>query len=384
MIYFDNAASSFPKPKGVAKAMSEVVQNYGANPGRGGHQLSRTASAMIDETRKKLSYMFHSDRADRVLFLANATTAINQGIFGIDFQKGDHIISTSFEHNSVRRPLEKLKKEKSVDITYISPPTSYQEAKEKLIDELTDKTKLVIVTHASNLTGEVFPIGVWGEVLRNHSALFFVDASQTAGVLPINMKNEGVDLLAFPGHKGLLGPQGIGVLIAQEKVSLTPFIVGGTGSHSEEKDQPAVWPGGYESGTLNTPGIAGLRKGLEYIEDRGTESIYHHEQRLAEHCREHLNEIEGLEVIQRERVEQSLGVIAFRIHGIDVNEMAMILDDHYKIAVRAGLHCNPLAHETHHTLDTGLVRISFGPFNTLEEVDQFVKAVKEIKDGLLS
>ncbi|UCZ53243.1 aminotransferase class V-fold PLP-dependent enzyme [Bacillus shivajii] len=384
MIYFDQASSSFPKPKMVAEAMVEAVNEYGANPGRGGHRLSQKAASVIENTRRKLSIMFQSDRADRVIFSSNATTAINQGIFGLSLAEGDHVITTSFEHNSVRRPLEKLKAEKGIRVTYLQPSISKEEAKQSLNNALTERTKLVVMTHGSNLTGEVLPIEEWGDVLKDHNALFFVDASQTAGVLPIKMIDSGIDMLAFPSHKGLLGPQGVGVLIVQLHVRLSPRIVGGTGSHSESKEQPDIWPAGLESGTLNTPGIAGLLKGLEYVEKESLEKIYAHEKHLTDLCKKGLMEMGEVEVIAPRNEVKQLGVVAFRIPGIDVNEMAMILDEHYGIAVRSGLHCTPLAHQTCNTIDTGLIRVSFGPFNTEQEVEQLIVAIQEIKEGLLS
>ncbi|WP_088036659.1 aminotransferase class V-fold PLP-dependent enzyme [Evansella clarkii] len=385
MIYFDQAASSFPKPEGVAKAMAEAVCNYGANPGRGGHALSRQAAAVIEKTRKQLADMFHADRHERVLFSQNATTALNQAIQGLEFSEGDEVITTSYEHNSVRRPLERIAEEKGVKIIYLTGEEDGRFSTEQLASVLTNKTKLVAVTHGSNLTGTILPIEKWGDVLKDHPAFFLVDASQTAGVLPINMKKSHIDMLAFPGHKGLMGPQGTGVLIVQSSVtSLRPLITGGTGSHSEEVKQPEEWPAGWESGTLNTPGIAGLSKGIDEVLEKGIKMIYEHERKLATYCIGKLEGINETELFGPGKDEERLGVVAFRIPGIDVHEMAMILDEHYGIAVRAGLHCSPLAHEYCRTGETGLVRVSFGLYNTEDEIDTFINAVREIKEGLLS
>lgn len=383
MIYFDQAASSFPKPPEVALAMVEAVNEYGANPGRSGHQLARKAALIIEETRNKLAELFQAEKADHIIFSQNATTALNQAIFGLAYEKGDHIITTSFEHNSIRRPLEKLAREEGVIITYLEPDENGSYQLEHLKASITEKTKLVAVTHGSNVTGAIFPIEQWGSFLKEQEQIkFLVDASQTAGVLPIQMKDMGIDLLAFPGHKGLLGPQGVGILIVNPKIDLKPMFYGGTGAKSEDPLQPKEWPTGWESGTLNTPGIAGLSKGIDAINAKGLTAIYEHERQLALRCIEGLKKISGMEIFKSSNEEDQLGVVSFRIKGIDVHEIAYILDEHYQIAVRAGLHCAPLTHEYLKTLDTGLVRVSFGMYNTFEEVDTFLQALTEIVEGL--
>ncbi|PYZ91790.1 cysteine desulfurase [Salipaludibacillus keqinensis] len=383
MIYFDQAASSFPKPPAVAKAMAEAVNDYGANPGRSGHQLSQRASGMIDQTRMKLQKMFRNQSSDRVVFSLNATTALNQAIQGISWEQGDRVISTAYEHNSVRRPLERVKAESGVEIDYVRPTDLLNNWVEAIESKLTERTKLVVVTHGSNVTGEMIPIQSIGSLLKDHPALFCVDASQTAGVVPINMVEMNIDMLAFPGHKGLLGPQGVGVLMVGNDVNLKPIIVGGTGTQSETPNQPAAWPVGWESGTLNTPGIVGLLKGLEEVERRGMIEIYEHEKELTLYCLEGLNRISDVHIVGPKRAENRLGVVSFNISDIDGNEIAMILDQHYGVAVRAGLHCSPLTHEFLGTIEKGLIRVSFGPYNTKEEVDTFLNAMKEIKESLL-
>ncbi|WP_096438012.1 aminotransferase class V-fold PLP-dependent enzyme [Alteribacter populi] len=382
MIYLDQAASSFPKPKTVAVAMAEAVNEYGANPGRSGHRLGRKASETIDRAREKLSSFFQCPGADRVLFYQNATQAINQGLLGFSFESGDHVIATKYEHNSVRRPLEWLKKEKGIEVTYLTPDSEGRIETKTLLDALRATTKMVVATHASNVTGTVLPVEEWGEVLHNEtSATFMVDASQTAGVLPIDMKKSGIDLLAFPGHKGLLGPQGVGVLMVKPDVKLSPIYFGGTGSHSETPLQPDVWPTGMQSGTLNTPGIAGLVKGLEAVEKMGLDNIYEHETHLTDKLIAGLSTHEEIHVVQA--AAKRLGVVSFYMDGADVHEIAMILDEHYNIAVRAGLHCAPLSHYYFNTAKTGLVRVSVGPYNTENEIDTFIEAITEIKEGLL-
>ncbi|MCR6098492.1 aminotransferase class V-fold PLP-dependent enzyme [Salipaludibacillus agaradhaerens] len=382
MIYFDQAASSFPKPVGVAEAMVEAVQLFAANPGRSGHQLARQANEVVEKTRKKLALLFHHESERHIVFSLNATTALNQAIEGLMWEPHDHIIATQLEHNAVRRPLERLKKEKNIHVTYVQKDSG-QEWAELIEATMTEHTKLVIVTHGSNVTGEILPLKEISEVVSEHNALLCVDASQTAGIVDINMATMGIDMLAFPGHKGLMGPQGTGVLMVKKHVALRPLIVGGTGDASESPEQPETWPERLESGTINTPGIAGLLKGIETIHDMGIKTIYEHEKKLAIRCIDGLNAIGGIEIVGPDTHQERLGVVSFLVKGVDPHEMAIILDNHYHVAVRAGLHCSPLAHQVCGSSETGLVRASFGLYNTLDEVDTFLSAVAEIKEGLL-
>lgn len=379
-IYFDQAASSFPKPKQVGEAMTEAVMEYGANPGRGGHILAVKAAAVIQQTRIKLAKMFGVRNPNNVCFYQNATYALNQAIQGLSLQKGDHVITTMYEHNSVRRPLEYVKRESGIDITYIEPDINGTIRAEEIFSNATDKTKCVIVSHGSNVTGAITPIAEIGKWCKARNILFIVDASQTAGVLPIDMGEMEIDLLAFPGHKGLLGPQGTGVLIMNNDVELSPITFGGTGSYSETIEQPQASPERFESGTLNTPGIAGLSAGIDEIEKLGLETIFEHEWKLTKYCIENLEKIEGVQVFGPKKEEKRLGVIPFQMEGIEAHEAATILDQHYQIAVRAGLHCSPMAHQFLETIQQGgLIRVSFGPYNTVEEVDKLIEAIKEIK-----
>ncbi|HEU5138736.1 MAG TPA: aminotransferase class V-fold PLP-dependent enzyme [Bacillales bacterium] len=375
MIYFDQAASSFPKPEGVVQAVSEAITDYAANPGRGGHRLAKKAASIIQETRVELSGFFGVGYSENVWFYPNATAALNQALKGFSLTAGDHVITTSFEHNSVRRPLEYLKRTKKIRVSYIHPEVDWAK-------EITDRTKLIVATHGSNLTGRIVPIEKIAQFAKQFNIPFLVDASQTAGILPIHMKEMGIDMLAFSGHKGLLGPQGTGALLVRSGIKLEPYIHGGTGSHSEDIDQPEQLPERFESGTLNTPGIAGLLAGLKEIKKIRMASIYEHESELTSYCVRGLKEIDGVRVFDEDSGVERLAVISFRIDNVDVQETAIVLDQHYDIAVRAGLHCTPLAHESIGTMDGGTVRVSFGPYNTKEEIDQFLRAVEEIKYGL--
>ncbi|PYZ96250.1 cysteine desulfurase [Alteribacter lacisalsi] len=381
MIYLDQAASSFPKPPSVSRAVCEAIDEYGANPGRSGHRLARRASDTISRARKELATFFQCSQAERVLFYQNATQALNQGILGLDLTEGDHVVATAYEHNSVRRPLEWLREEKKVRITYIIPNENGVFTKEQLEEALRPETRLVAATHGSNVTGSITPVQEWGNCLKDRDAVFLVDASQTAGVLDIRMEDWSIDLLAFPAHKGLLGPQGAGVLIAGSRPSLKPIIFGGTGSHSEEPLQPDVWPAGFQSGTLNTPGIAGLLAGLEEVKSIGLDTIRKREKEMTDALLTGLSNMPGIRVYTVKGAER-LGVVSFKMEGADVHEVAMILDEHYDIAVRAGLHCAPLAHQALATADIGLIRVSVGPYNTIDEISSFLNALEEIREGL--
>lgn len=378
MIYFDQAATSFPKPPEVVQAMTEVMTDYAANPGRGGHALSRRANDMIIQTREQLADFFGFDYPERVCFTANATASLNQAIKGFQFAEGDHVLTTSYEHNSVRRPLEYLKKVIGIEVDYLNIAEAEEFDREAFRQAIQPNTKMIIVSHGSNLTGNIVPIAMIGEIAKQKGITFLVDASQTAGILPIHMGEMGIDLLAFPGHKGLLGPQGTGVLMVGEGMELTPLYHGGTGSSSELIDQPDQLPERLESGTLNTPGIAGLLAGLGAIKKMGLLEIRKHEQKLTEMLIKGLGQIDYVSVYGP---AERLGVIPFTIEGIDAQEIAIILDQHYHIAVRAGLHCTPLGHETIGTSSTGAVRLSVGPYNTEDEVYKVIEAIEEIVEG---
>ncbi|WP_102348072.1 aminotransferase class V-fold PLP-dependent enzyme [Bacillus sp. Marseille-P3661] len=382
MIYFDQAASSFPKPKEVTNAVIEVLTEYGANPGRGGHQLASKAAAKIYETRVELATLFGLKDPRRVVFTQNATGALNQAIFGLSLKAGDHVITTSYEHNSVRRPLEALKKKIGIEITYIQPDVNGDFNSIKLENAIQANTKLLVVTHGSNLTGIIMPIEKLADIAKRNNIIFMVDASQTAGILPIYMDEIGIDLLAFAGHKGLMGPQGTGALLINKNIELTPMLTGGTGHSSEMVEQPDELPDRLESGTLNTPGIAGLLEGVRFVKNKGLDKIFEHEKELTNACIKGLQSIDKVHVFGPDLYEKRLAVVPFIIEGIDSQEVAMILDQHYQIAVRAGLHCSPLAHESIGTIAIGgTLRASFGVYNTLDEVEKLITAVEEIKQG---
>ncbi|WP_284140658.1 aminotransferase class V-fold PLP-dependent enzyme [Virgibacillus sp. LDC-1] len=377
MIYLDQAASSFPKPPEVGEAMLHALNEIGANPGRGGHVHAREASKIIQEAREKAAQLFGCEDPKRVVFFQNATIALNQAIKGLEWRKGDHIIATYMEHNAVRRPLEHLKKKYGVTVSYVRFDGDDDAFIHAMKATICSQTKLIAVTHASNVTGAIIPLNEVIKVAKKHRIITLVDASQTAGHIPISMKAQGVDMLAFPGHKGILGPQGTGVLLVAQHLDLHPIHHGGTGSYSESPDQPEVWPEKLESGTLNTPGIAGLLAALQVYERKIHDNVSR-ETLLANKLLDGLNSIEGITCYGPLIEDVRLPIIAFNVNGIDAQEIAIVLDTHYQIAVRAGLHCNPLAHETLGTTEQGVVRVSFNATNTEEEIEAFLTAIEEI------
>ncbi|MDV2684708.1 aminotransferase class V-fold PLP-dependent enzyme [Alkalihalophilus lindianensis] len=381
MIYFDHAASSYPKPATVGEAMLEAVNEYAANPGRGGHQLAERARMVIQEARKEIATFFNAPSGKHVWFYQNATMALNQAIGGFPFVAGDQIVTTAFEHNSVLRPVHRLTQTKQIETTYIKPNDDGIISMVEMNEAVTSKTKAIVISHASNVTGAIVDIQAVSKLAKRVGAILIVDASQTAGTISIDMERDGIDLLAFAGHKSLLGPQGTGVLLSKKDYNLEPLMHGGTGSYSESSEQPTEWPDRYEAGTLNTPGIAGLLAGLKEVSALGIEKIYSHEQALLMELLSGFKQIEEIEVFGPTQLEDRLAVCSFRLNNVESHELAFILDEHYRIAVRAGLHCSPMTHHQLNTVDTGLVRVSFGPYNTIEEVRKLVEALVEIEQA---
>lgn len=383
MIYFDQAASSHPKPIEVANAVYDVIASNGANPGRGGHQFAHQASSIIEETRERISRTFGCSNPKHCIFYPNATASLNQAIKGFGLNAGDHVITTYDEHNSIRRPLEYLKTQKSMEVTYIAAENE-DSFVEYFLQAIRPTTKLIVITHASNVTGAQTPLNkICREAVKNDIKVI-VDASQTAGHLPIHMKDTGIDMLAFPGHKGLLGPQGTGVLLVEGDIALEPILQGGTGTYSENAQQPTVWPERLESGTLNTPGIAGLNEAIKAMNEQDMENVPR-ETLLINTLIKGLQEIPEITLYGPGRMTNRLPIVAFNLQGVDSQEIAMVLDSHYNIAVRGGLHCNPLTHKRLNTTNQGAVRVSLNKYNTEKEVETFLKAMKEIGaayDGL--
>jgi cysteine desulfurase / selenocysteine lyase len=375
-LYLDNAASSHPKPETVYQTVNEVLKNIGANPGRAGHGLAVKAGQWILRTRQALAELFDIKDPNRIVFTANATEALNLGLKGL-LNPGDHVITSSMEHNSVIRPLRYLETQ-GVEITIVSGNIHGKIQTGDIEKALRRNTRLIVLTHASNVTGEVLPVSEVAEITQKRGILFMVDAAQTAGPVPISAARMGIDLLAAPGHKGLMGPQGTGFLYIAPGISLRPLIEGGTGSQSELEVQPDFFPDRMESGTLNTPGLAGLGAGIRFILEQGQDQIRKKEMILTHLLWEGLKKIPRIRVYGPKEAEERTAVVSFNIGSLNPQAVASILDTAYDMAVRAGLHCAALAHRTLGTFPEGTVRVSPGFFNTEMEIETFLQAIGEI------
>ncbi|AQR78709.1 aminotransferase class V-fold PLP-dependent enzyme [Paenibacillus larvae] len=377
VLYFDNAASSWPKPPAVLQAMAECLQEYAANPGRGSHQLAVKASRVLFDTRRHAAKLFGARNPNDISFTLNATHALNAAIKGF-LQPGDHVVSTGIEHNSMRRPLEYMKRKFGVEVTYVPTDTKGYVDVDKLDKAICPKTRLVAATHSSNLLGTILPIQQIGDICKRKDVYFLVDAAQSAGVLPIDVDKMNIHLLAFPGHKGLLGPQGTGGLYIHPELTLEPLFHGGTGSQSESLDQPDIRPDRYEGGTQNTVGLAGLNQGIQFVLQETVEAIHKRQWELTQQLMTGLMQIKGIRLFGPEPGEDKTGIVAFNLEYADASEVAFILDQSFHIAVRAGFHCTPMAHESAGTFETGAIRASVGYFTTEQEVNTFIGAVQEI------
>lgn len=381
MIYLDNAATTWPKPEGVLSAIQRVMTNFGSNPGRGNHQGSIGTGKVVYHVRELLAQLFGVKDPNSIVFTQNATHALNQGIWGL-LKSGDHVITTSMEHNSVWRPLKYLERT-GVSVEVIQCNHAGQLEPRKITAAIRSNTKLIVTTHASNVTGTILPIAQIGEIAREQGIFYMVDASQSAGTLPINVQEMGIDLLAFPGHKGLYGPQGTGGLYVGPNVTLQPLLQGGTGSHSELELLPDMLPDRLESGTLNAVGIAGLGAGVEYILDKGIDSIHKQEMDLCQHLVEGLSKIPGIILYGPENWNERTAVLSINLERINANEVGYILDRVFGIAVRTGLHCAPQAHRTIGTLNQGTIRFSPAMFNSHEDIENTILAMQQITKELL-
>ncbi len=381
MIYFDNAATSWPKPQEVLDAMRLCLEQTGANPGRSGHQMALAAGRLVDETRALIAELFNIPQPDRIIFTLNATDALNTAIKGM-LEQGDHVITSSMEHNSVTRPLYGLRG--SIKVTKIRCAPDGTLDPQEVKRAIRPDTRAVIMTHASNVTGTIMPVQEIGELAREHGLIFLVDAAQSAGILDIDVQDMQIDLLAMPGHKGLMGPPGTGVLYVGERVNLRPFREGGSGSWSADAAQPEALPEKYESGTLNTVGIAGLGAGIKFIRTTGLAKIREHENKLVQKLLEGLHNMPGIKIFGPGLGEERAPVVSFLVKGKDSQAVGGALDRWHNIACRAGLHCAPDAHRTLGTFRKKLVRFSFSYFNREEEIDYALQCLREIRKRDLS
>ncbi|MBX9654572.1 aminotransferase class V-fold PLP-dependent enzyme [bacterium] len=377
MVYLDNAATTFPKPASVAIALDDVWRQGIGNPGRAGHRWARQGEQILADARHLLNQLFHGQDYERFILTLNGTDALNIAIKGI-IEPGDHVITGTLEHNSVLRPLEGLRQTKQIEIHYLNADDRGYYRVEDLRRAIRPNTKLVALTHASNVLGTVQPIQELGEICRANNVLYLVDAAQTAGCWPIDIEQMKIDLLAAPGHKALFGPTGTGFLYVGPRAKVRPWREGGTGSHSEEREQPAELPDRLEAGTANVHGIAGLVAGLRHIRETTVTSIQSHERQWAKELHDQLATVPGLEVLSRGQENARVAIATFNVEGYTSQEIVSILDSAFDVAVRGGLHCAPLVHRHLGTTPEGTVRVSGSALTSSEDIRQLIDALRQI------
>ena len=377
MIYLDNGATSFPKPRQVMEAVGDAMMNYCANPGRSSHFMAARTAHEIYKARVSLAALFGIEDAGRIVFTKNCTESINMALKGI-LKRGDHVITSSMEHNSVMRPLAEMEKDGDIEVSVVKCSREGKLDPKNVREAVRDDTRMIVLTSASNVTGTVMPVEEVGRIALRHGILFMVDGAQGAGHMDLNVRKKHIDILAAPGHKGLMGPQGTGFLYVRENIHMAPLMEGGTGTKSKERLQPRDFPEGYEAGTLNSPGIIGLGAAAVFVKKIGVGAIMKHERDLMRRLEEGLGKIDGVTLYGTGNVMEKTAVAAFNIRGYESEEAAMILNDRYGIAVRGGLHCSGTAHDTIGTGKMGCVRMSPGFYTCEDEIDEAVKAVEEM------
>ena len=377
-IYLDNASTTFPKAPTVATAMSDYITNRGININRGSYALAYDVEDIIYTTRQRLHPLFNGHDPAHVIFTQNVTMSLNMVIKGL-LKAGDHVLVSSMEHNAVMRPLTQLL-DKGITFDTIPCDSTGSIQMDSIEPLIRPNTVALIINHASNVCGTIQPLESIGPICKAHNLQFIVDAAQTAGVIPIDVKACHIDALCFTGHKGLLGPQGIGGIILTKEMAqnLTPLIAGGTGSFSHLETMPTHMPDAFESGTLNLPGIIGLNEGLAYIESQGMENIHNHELALTQAFLEGLQSIDGINIVGKQNIQDRTAVVSITIDGMDPANIAYELESTYHIMTRVGLHCAPRAHQTLGTYPEGTVRFSFGYANTHKDVESALSALNTI------
>lgn len=375
MIYFDNAATTMRKPDAVVQAVTQALCSLG-NPGRGVHDAALDASRIIFDTRVKLAEFFHADNPKQVVFTANSTESLNIAIKGT-LDPGDHVITTALEHNSVLRPLYEME-EKGVELTIIPADTQGRICCRDFESSIKENTKAIICTHGSNLTGNLVDIQEIGAIAKAHDLLFIVDASQTAGVFPIDVQEMSIDILCFTGHKSLLGPQGTGGMVVREHVAVRPLLSGGSGVQTYSKKHPAQMPTALEAGTLNAHGLAGLRAAVDYLQETGIDHIRQAEQELMREFYRQVRQIPGITVYGDFSAKEHCPIVTLNVRDYDSAEVSDALFMHYGIATRPGAHCAPLMHQALGIVEQGAVRFSFSHYNTMEEINIAVSALREL------
>lgn len=375
MIYLDNAATTMKKPDVVVQAVAQAMCAIG-NPGRGVHDGALDASRIVYDARRALADLFHAEKAERIAFTANSTEALNMAIKGT-LNPGDHVITTALEHNSVLRPLYEME-ERGVELTILPADQQGRIHYADFEAHIRENTRAIICTHGSNLTGNLLDIRRIGGIAKAHGLLFIVDASQTAGVFPVDVQEMQVDILCFTGHKGLLGPQGTGGLYVREGVDVRPLLSGGSGVQTYSRSHPAQMPTRLEAGTLNAHGLAGLNAAVRWIMDAGIDSLRRKEQELMRSFYEQVHEIPGVAVYGDFSDMERCPIVCLNVRDYDSAQVSDVLSESYGIATRPGAHCAPLMHEALGTVEQGAVRFSFSHFNTMEEIETAVSALREL------
>jgi cysteine desulfurase family protein len=377
MIYLDNAATSFPKPESVYRALDQFARLSLANPGRAGHKMALAAERALDDARHLLNVLCHGEAPERFVFTLNCTDALNMAFKGV-LRDGDHVVTTDLEHNSVSRPLRRMELDGHITLTRLRADGGGTIDPDDVRKAITPKTRLVAITHASNVLGTVQPVAEVGAAVRERGALFLVDAAQTAGVVPIDVQAMHIDLLAFPGHKSLMGPTGTGALYAGRRAQVRAWREGGTGGDSSSETQPRELPYFLEGGTPNVLGVAGLAAGVQWVQEQGIDHVREHEVVLCERLWRRLDEIGGFEVFGHRDPTKRVGTLSFRSEALPAAELGGVLDQAFDIAIRPGLHCAPYVHRALGTHPEGTVRVSPGPFTTEADIDTLAKALQEI------
>lgn len=377
-IFLDNGSTSYPKPDEVYAFMDHFYRNYGVNPGRSGYHLCTKTGELVEDTRKMLTEFFNGKHPNRLCFSYNSTDALNLVINGM-LQQGDHAVTTTMEHNSVLRPLYHLSKFKGVEVDYVPFDSQGFVDPDDFPKKFKKNTKLVVVNHASNVIGTIQPVKEIGKHCRERGIPLAIDSSQTAGKIPIDIDELNVDVVAFTGHKSLLGPTGIGGVYVRDGIEIRHTRAGGTGVRSAVRTHLHEYPYRLEYGTLNTLGVAGLHAGIKWIQKKGLNNNHQQEMKLTTKLRDGLKNVEGVRHYCLDHLTHHISIILFNIQGLEAPNTGTILDADYNIASRAGLHCAPLAHEQLGTAEShGAVRLSIGPFNTDKQIDTAIEAVKEI------
>jgi len=379
-IYLDNAATSYPKPNQVAKSIYDFMINNGTSSGRGSYKMAIKSDFLVYETRKLIGELFNFKNPKNVIFTSNVTESINLALRGI-LKKGDHVVTSSLEHNAVWRTLKTLEKEINIEITKVYADEYGYTNPAAVKNSIKENTKLIVFTHASNVLGTIQPIKEIGKIAKENNILFLVDTAQTAGVLNIDINENNIDLLAFTGHKSLFGPMGTGGLIVNCNYDISPLKSGGTGGDSKYEYQPEYYPNKLETGTLNVSGIVGLREGIKFINNETIDKIYKREKILISYALKKLQEVENIKIYGPQNEEDIVGVISFNIDNISAEEVVYNLDMKYNIMLRAGLHCSPNAHELIGTKNTGAVRVGIGYFNEFDDIDKLVFALNDIQNN---